>query len=654
MTNYVIPKFNRHEVDKLFKRDMVNYNGVPAFLSATLSNISDISRFKTVHHMISGGAALPYASQQAINKALRKSGSKAVVEVGYGITEGSGGVSFTLVGADEAGCIGIPTPSTNMKIVDPKTGKELGYGEDGEICFSGPSVMKAYLNNPEETAKCLRVDEDGQIWFHSGDMGKVKENGCFYFSDRIKRMIIVSGENVYPNRIEKEIIDNFGDVVADCFVISKADASKGEVPLAKVLLKPGITPTIEIRDAIIAMIKDKFKNKKYWPVGLDFIKSVPMTKMSKADFKALNDPDLIVKLDEPKIDKTTETNRLKDNYGGNRFYMTSRWFYSHLPKYQRNITFKGRENIPEKGAAIIAMNHLNAQDQNAVMTSVDRIVSLPAKKEYFDGRISGWFMRKLEMIPVDRFGDTLYAREWIKGILETAKLNDYEIERPIIDDIIRYVDSLNIGPKSIKNVNELVNTVLDYISTKYENSELRTSITDRITDMPTKGVENGYGRTMKVNQEVSNRLSAGQLVGVFPEGTRNSDFADTGILLPFHSGAVRWARDSFAPIIPTAITGEHKRGGDILIRSGEPIKIDSDLTESEVKEATQELHDKIYELLLMNLADQDNEVNNRALRNAIKYLESQNDQKSKDLLAMIYAQLGKTDSERNEEFRRAM
>lgn len=649
MTNYVIPKFNRHEVDKLFKRDMVNYNGVPAFLSATLANISDIDRFASVRHMISGGAALPYATQQAINKALRKSGSSASVEVGYGITEGSGGVSFTLVGEDEAGCIGIPTPGTNMKIVDPETGRELGYGEDGEICFSGPSVMKAYLNNPEETAKCLRVDEDGKIWFHSGDMGKVKENGLFYFGDRIKRMIIVSGENVYPNRIEKVIIDNFGDIVADCFVISKPDVARGEVPTAKILLKPGVTPTVEIKNAILSTIQEAFKNKKYWPTGLDFIKSVPMTKMSKADFKKLNDPDLVIKLDEPESEKTPKK---QDRYGGNTFYKASRFVYSHLPKYKRNITFIGQENIPREGAGIITMNHLNAQDQNAVMTSVDRIVSLPAKKEYFDGKISGWFMRKLEMIPVDRFGDTLYAREWIKGLLETARITDYEIERPIVDDIIRYVDSLKIGPKDIKNVKELVSSVLSYISAKYESNDLGSSLSDRISNMPTSGVENGYGRTMKVNQEVSRRLGAGQLIGVFPEGTRNDQFTETGILLPFHSGAVRWARDSFAPIIPTAITGEHKRGGDILVRSGEPIKVDPDLSESDVKDVTEELREKIYELVLLNLADQDNEANNRALMSAIKWLQSQNDQKSKALLAMIYEQLGKTDSERNETFKR--
>lgn len=646
MTNYTIPKFNRHEVDKLFKRPMVNYNGVPAFFNATLNNISDFKKFKTIKKMISGGAALPYATQVSLNKALKQSGSKAVVEIGYGITEGSGGVCFTYVGADEAGCIGIPTPGTNMKIVDPVTGEELGYNQDGEICFSGPSVMKAYLNNPEETNKCLRKDADGNIWFHSGDMGKVKENGLFYFSDRIKRMIIVSGENVYPNRVEKEIIDNFGDIVADCFVISKPDQAKGEVPVAKILLKPEVVPSLEIKDAIISIIKEKFKNKKYWPTELDFIKSVPMTKMSKADFKKLNDPELIIKLDTPTASKV-EKNRLKDNYGGNRFYMASRWAYGYLPKYKRNIEYVGKENIPEEGASIIAMNHINSQDQNAVMRSVDRIISLPAKKEYFDGKISGWFMKKLEMIPVDRFGDTIFAKEWIKGILETSELTNFEQERVIINDIIRYVDSLVIGPRNTKNTNELVNKVLNYIESKYSDDNLYNNLYNNISNMPKSGEENGYGRALKINHEVSKKLSSGKLIGVFPEGTRNINFEETGTLLPFHSGVIRWAKDSYAPIIPTAITGEHKRGGNILVRSGNPYRVDSDLSETDIKDATLDLQDKIYELVLQNLVEQDSEYNTKALESAIKHLKSKYSSRNVELLQMIYNELSNKNTERN-------
>lgn len=650
MTNYTMPKFNRKDVDKMFKKDIVNYNGVPAFLVATHANLTDKSRYESVKYMISGGAALPYASQVAINKALKKSGSKAVVEVGYGITEGAGGVCYTLVGADEANCIGIPTPGTNMKIVKPGTNEELTYGQDGEICFSGPSVMKAYLNNPEETAKSLRVHDDGNVWFHSGDMGKVKENGLFYFSDRIKRMIIVSGENVYPNRIEKEIIDNFGDIVDQCYIIPKSDALKGEVPVAKVLLKHGITPSLEVKNAILNTIKEKFKNKKYWPTELDFIKAVPQTKMSKADYKKLNDPELVIDIDEKVDTNSSKHSRLKDNYAGNKFYKAFSDIYSPIYKSKllgRNVTYIGEENLPKQGSGIITMNHLNAQDQNAVLASVDRIVSLPAKKEYFDNKLSNYFMRKMEMIPVDRYGDVEYAKEWIKGLITTIPLQDFETQYEIIKNINSYVDS--VDSKEIKNPTNLVNNIINYINSKC-HGYVSDEAVSRISNMPTSGVENGYGRALKINEEVAKRLNAGRLVAVFPEGTRNKDFSETGTLLPFHSGAVYWARDSYSPIIPTAVTGEHKRGGSILVRSGEPMKIDSDLSDSDVKDATRELENRVYELVLLNLTDQDSVENNKALNNAIEYLKKQNNSKSKALLDIIVKELSVNDTERSKEF----
>lgn len=651
MTNYPVPKFNRKDVNKMFKHDIVNYNGVPAFLLATYLNLSDKSRYKNIKKMISGGAALSYANKKAIDRALKLSGSEEEVEQGYGITEGAGGVCYTLVGADEENCIGIPTPGTEMKIVDPKTGEELGYDQEGEICFSGPSVMKGYLNNPEETAKSLHVSEDGKIWFHTGDLGKTKANGLFYFSDRIKRMIIVSGENVYPNRIEKQIIDNFGDIVDQCFIIAKKDEAKGEVPVAKILLKEGVTPSIKIKDEILSMIKNQFKNKKYWPTELDFIKTVPLTKMSKADYKKLSNPDLIIDIQNT-LDNTKKVDRLKDNYNGNRFYKTFSDIYSPIyssPILGRKITYVGEENFPEKGAAIITLNHLNAQDQNVVLAKVDRIVSLPSKKEYFDGKLSGWFMKKMEMIPVDRYGDTYYARDWIKGILNTQSLDNFEVDNAIIKDIINYIDSIVIGPKAVKNVKELVTKVLEYIETNYEGKKVADDVYTRISDMPTTGTDYGYGRTLQVNDEVFKRLNKGNLVAVFPEGTRNDKFTETGMLLPFHRGAVHWARDSYAPIIPTAVTGEHKRGGELLVRTGEPIKIDSDLSNDDLQDATNDLQDRMYKLVLQNLVEQETEDNTKALINAIKNLKLRDDQKSKELLDMISNELMNKQTERNSD-----
>lgn len=656
MTNYSIPKFNKNDVDKMFKRDIVNYNGVPAFLNATYANLSDIERYKNVKYMISGGAALSYASQVAINKALKRSGSKAVVEVGYGITEGSGGVSYTLVGADEAGCIGIPTPGTNMKIVKPGTTEELGYNQDGEICFSGPSVMKAYLNNEKETQRCLKVHQDGKVWFHSGDMGYVKENGLFYFSDRIKRMIIVSGENVYPNRIEKEIIDHHGDVVEDCFVISKTDNYRGEVPYIKIKLKEGIEPTEKIKEEIMNTCKNNFNNKHYWPTGLDFIKSIPLTKMSKADFKKLDDPNLIVDTTDK---KETKEEILRRDYANNKFYRNFSKIYSPIyteaPLYGRNVEYIGKENIPTKGSGIIAMNHLHAQDQNPILASVDRIVSLPAKKEYFDKPVARYFLEKMSMIPVDRYGDAIQAKNIAIGLLNTAPFEDFESEQVVIKDTIRYIESLDV--KKVSKPSEIVKAAVQYLNNSYvkNNSDfaIKTNI-DRIMHMPVSGKENGYGRALIASEEIVKKLKNNQLVAVFPEGTRNKEFYETGELYPFHDGAAYWARDTYSPIIPTAVTGEHKAGGDLLVRSGEAITVDPDLSNSDLKDVTNDLRDRVYELVIENLIQQDNPNNTKALLNIINKLQSSDASKDKDLLLKISSELKKYSSERNDEIHRKL
>ena len=647
MTNLLIAKFNKNEVPKLFTKhgDIVNCNGVPAFLQAIYDKLEDESRLSSVENMISGGSILPKEFTQKMNIRLKRSGSKASVGNGYGSTESDGGLSYTLVGADETGCIGIPTPGTNLKIVKPGTTEEVSYGIEGEICANGPSIMKGYLNNNEDNEKALKVHEDGKLWLHTGDLGFAKENGKFYITDRIKRMIIVSGENVYPTRIEQLIVDTYSDIVDQCFVISRTDGQKGEVPVAKVLLRPNVQPTEKMQDDIINTCKAKFTNKKYWPVQLDFVKTIPLTKMSKPDYKVLDDPELIIEIE--KENKNTKINRLKDNYAGNRFYKAFSDLYSPLYKskiFGRELTYIGEENIPKRGAGIFAMNHLNVQDQNAVLANVDRIVSLPAKIEYFDGKLSNYFMTKMEMIPVDRFGDVNYAKEWIKGLVYTIPFDDFEKDNENVKQIINYIDS--IDRKTTKHPKELVDVVTKFIEDNYSNHIGREAV-EKINKMPTSGVENGYGRALKINAEVMKKLNSGRLVGVFPEGTRNNTFTESGILLPFHSGAVYWARDSYAPIIPTAITGEHKRGGKIIVRFGSPIKIDSELTDSEVKEATNDLRNKVYELVLMNLIEQDTLDNNKALVNAIKHLQKSNDAKDKDLLDLLAKKLSEKSTERN-------
>lgn len=651
MTNLLITKFNKNQVPKIFKKygEVVNCNGVPAFLQAIYYKLVDENRLSSIENMIAGGAAMSSVFMNDMNVRLKRAGAKGRVGNGYGSTETDGGLTYTYVGADEPGCIGIPTPGSFLKIVKPGTTEEAAYDEIGEICGRGPSIMQEYLNNPEETNKVLKLHDDGYVWLHTGDLGYVKTNGKYYITDRIKRMVIVSGENVYPTRIEELIMLKHSDIVSQCIVIGRPDMQKGEVPIAKVLLKPGVHPTEKMQQAIINTCKEKFTNKKYWPVQLDFVKEIPQTKMNKPNYKVLDDPDLVIKFEKENL-SNTKINKLRDNYGGNKFYKLVHDVYSPIyksPIFGRKIIYIGDENIPKTGAGIVAMNHLNAQDQNPIIANTDRIVSLPAKKEYFDTKIGNYFMSNMEMVPVDRYGDVNYAKELIKGLVYTIPCENFERDNAVEKDIMRFVDY--VDPKIIKHPKDLVDVVTKYIIRNHQNSIGEQAI-KKINEMPTSGKEYGFGRALEAGEDITNRLKAGRLVGVFPEGTRNKDFVETGELLPFHNGTVYWARDSYAPIIPTAITGEHKRGGELLVRSGEPIKIDSSLNDSEVKEATNDLRNKIYELVLMNLIDQETIDNDKALGNAIEKLKRSSDPKDQQLVEMIYNRLNENKTERNERF----
>lgn len=98
---------------------------------------------------------------------------------------------------------GIPLPDTLIKICIPGTRDEVPYGQRGEICVYGPTLMKGYINNVEETDQALQKHADGRVWLHTGDLGYIDEDGFLFFVQRLKRMIISSGYNVYPSEIEK-------------------------------------------------------------------------------------------------------------------------------------------------------------------------------------------------------------------------------------------------------------------------------------------------------------------------------------------------------------------------------------------------------------------------------------------------------------------
>jgi len=216
--------------------------GVPTlFENIYRSNNYKKDELKHVKLAVSGGDALSDTLRNEMNEFLKKHGSKATVRVGYGMTESSGPTCAMPPVCLKNECIGLPLPGVMYKIVKVGTHEECDYMEEGEICVSGPSVMMGYLNNEEETYQTLREHEDGITWLHTGDIGCIDEDGYVYFKQRLKRMIISSGYNVYPSHIEKVL--NEHNAVLMSTVIGVDHPYKMQVAKAYIVLKEGVEAT---------------------------------------------------------------------------------------------------------------------------------------------------------------------------------------------------------------------------------------------------------------------------------------------------------------------------------------------------------------------------------------------------------------------------
>ena len=235
-------------------------------------------------YIISGGDYLRVPQEVKINNFLHEHGAKVNILKGYGMTESVAATCYTFPGTNEPGSIGIPMVGNSYKICDPETMEELPLGEEGEICVNGPTLMMGYLNNPEETMKMLRKHKDGETWLHTGDIGYISPNGIVYYTQRLKRMIVVSGFNVYPSVIENTISKL--DFVDKVCVIGIPHKYKMHVPKAFVVLKKGIKPSNKLKDEIMAITK---KELSVYSVvkEVEFRDDLPKTLYNKIDYKKI-------------------------------------------------------------------------------------------------------------------------------------------------------------------------------------------------------------------------------------------------------------------------------------------------------------------------------------------------------------------------------
>lgn len=285
-TAILVPQFDAKSYCKLLKQYKPNYiAGVPTLFEALL-RIEDAQQLdlSQLEGIFSGGDSLSVELKQKVDAFLKEHGAKEQVREGYGTTECVTASCLTPRFFFKEGSIGIPFPDTYYKIVVPSTHDEVPYGTIGEICLSGPTVMQGYMDNIKETAMALQMHEDGQIWLHTGDLGSMDEEGFIYFKQRLKRMIITSGYNVYPSHIEN-IIDAHPDVLISTVIGVKDDYRMQRVK-AFVVPRPGVEPSDGLRESILDRCR-KYAAGYAVPKELEFRTELPKTLVGKVAYTVL-------------------------------------------------------------------------------------------------------------------------------------------------------------------------------------------------------------------------------------------------------------------------------------------------------------------------------------------------------------------------------
>ena len=282
----LVPRFSAKRCARLLLRRKPNIvPGVPALFEALLREDrlkgKDLSFLKGV---FSGGDSLSPALKGKMDAFLREHNCHEQIREGYGTTECVAASCLTPRRFARPGSIGLPYPDTFYKIVTPGTTAEVSPLTEGEICISGPTVMLGYLNDPQETKAALQRHADGKIWLHTGDLGAMDRDGFVYFRQRLKRLIVTCGYNVYPSQLEN-ILESH-EKVARCCVIGVPDDYRGQRVRAYIVPAPGVQPSESLKQEILghcALHIAKFA----LPREVEFRTELPMTPVGKVAYRVL-------------------------------------------------------------------------------------------------------------------------------------------------------------------------------------------------------------------------------------------------------------------------------------------------------------------------------------------------------------------------------
>ena len=288
----LIPKFKPDDFADLVYDYKPHYIiGVPIFYenlmhSEKMKNFD----FSYIEAMAAGGDSANISFEKRLWEFVKERGARYPLAQGYGMSEGSSAVAFGVFNIHKDGSAGVPSVHTTISVFKPNTTEELDIGETGEICITGPTLMKEYLDEPEETAHIMWKHPDGKIWLHSGDLGRIDEDGFLFLTGRIKRSVVrFDGHKSYPVQIEA-VVKTHPDVKNCCVVpIQDMTHEQGELPL--VLAEPadefkGDRETM--RKEILEICKEGIEERSQ-PAGCEIIDKIPMTNVGKVDVKKLTE-----------------------------------------------------------------------------------------------------------------------------------------------------------------------------------------------------------------------------------------------------------------------------------------------------------------------------------------------------------------------------
>jgi fatty-acyl-CoA synthase len=280
-TTVMLPRWDRELAARLIAHHQVtHWTCIPTMIIDLLGspNVAEFD-LSSLRYLSGGGAAMP----QAVAERLQRDFGLTFAE-GYGLTETAAPSHANPPERAKLQCLGMPIFGTDSRIVDPVTLRELADGETGEIVTRGPMVFKGYWGHPEATEAAF-IELDGERFFRTGDLGRRDDEGYFFITDRLKRMINASGFKVWPSEVELLLFKC--PAVQEACVIAAHDDYRGETVKAVVVLTASARGRTREQD-IIDWAREHMAAYKV-PRIVSFVDSLPKSGSGKVMWRLLQD-----------------------------------------------------------------------------------------------------------------------------------------------------------------------------------------------------------------------------------------------------------------------------------------------------------------------------------------------------------------------------